>query len=72
MAFVAIISFSCEQPAAKKMDAFALNEETTISLVNASSFHVPAAITEKNSKAKANKPACCTKVPSRFKLNTEN
>ncbi len=73
IAFITIISFSCKQQSAKKMDVNNKpDQEVYISIINASSLLVPAAITAKQNNTIADRPACCKRVPSRFKLNASD
>jgi hypothetical protein len=72
IAFITIISFSCKQQSAKKTDVNNAGKEIRLSLVNGSSSVVPAALTAKQNNTIANRPTCCKKVPSRFKLNVND
>ncbi len=70
---IAIISFSCKQQSAKKMDVNNnTDREIHLSIINASSLLVPATLTAKQNNTIADRPACCKKVPSRFKLNASD
>ena len=72
IAFITIISFSCKQQSAKKTDVNNAGKEIRLSIINASSLLVPATLTAKQNNTIADRPACCKKVPSRFKLNASD
>jgi hypothetical protein len=72
IAFITIISFSCKQQLVKKTDVNNAGKEIRLSITNASSLLVPATLTAKQNNTIADRPACCKKVPSRFKLNASD
>jgi len=72
IAFITIISFSCKQQSVKKTDVNNAGKEIRLSIINASSLLVPATHTAKQNNTIADRPACCKKVPSRFKLNASD
>ncbi len=72
IAFITIISFSCKQQSVKKTDVNNAGKEIRLSIINASSLLVPATLTAKQNNTIADRPACCKKVPSRFKLNASD
>ncbi len=67
--FIAIISFFCIQQSAKKIDLNNTGKEVHLSLLYAFSLLVPEGIKATQNKEIADRPACCKKVPTRFKLN---
>jgi hypothetical protein len=72
IAFITIISFACKQHSEKKTDVNTAGKEVRLSLVNAPSLLVSQVITANQNKIMADKPSCCKKIPSRFKLNASD